>query len=125
MSILTNEHEELKLSDVNKYQIPNDKIRIYDEPYESFFMVFNRKDAEIFKKEYNRLAKRVLNLTFPIACRRFIQNGVFYDIYEHRWCVNINGKLTDTYQMEIFKSKKWKLFKYLVNRRLGKIYILN
>lgn len=121
---LTNKKEELRIQDYEKNQIPNDKIRIDDEPYENFFTVYNKKDAEIFKQHFNALAKKYLNITFPVVYRRFVQSGlVFYDIYKHRWCIKKNNKLIESDNIATLTS--WEQFKRAVNRDLGKVYIIN
>ena len=121
--LLTEKKEEPKFSDWGKYDIPPDKIRVKDEPYESFYTVFNKEDVKTFKKIYNQLAKEILGVKFLLASRRYYQNGVFYDIYHHRW-VCIDLKTNKEMNYDSIDNAKWKVFKKKVNSLLGKVHIV-
>ena len=70
MIILSNKSEELKSADYGKFQIVPDKIRIKDEPYESFFVCWNRDDALLFKKEFNKLAHEFFGIQYKVSYQK-------------------------------------------------------
>ena len=124
--MLSGEREEKRGNDIFKYQVPSDKIRINDEPYEVFHTVWNKDDAQLFKLVYNQLAKKYLGVTFPIIYRRYVQNGVFYDIYKHRWCVKKDGKLLEVgYDWHVPTDGSWQKFMKAVNEKLGQVYCID
>jgi len=127
MSMLSNAKEELTLGDMGKFEIPSDKIRVNDEPYETLSMVKNKQDAKIFKKEFNRLAKKYFGIEYALVYRKHVQNGIFYDIYNHRWCILKNGELVEdeTWHQKASKDGTWNKFKKEVNQKLGKVYIIS
>lgn len=127
MSLLSNVEETLKDHDFGKFQVPSDKIRVNDEPYEILTTVKNKEDAEIFKKEFNKLAKKYFEIEYPLVYRRYIQNGVFYDIFNHRWCILKNGELLedDTWHKKAVENGNWNKFKKEINAKLGKVYIIS
>ena len=127
MSMLSNAEEALTLVDFGKYEILSDKIRVNDEAYETLSMVKNKQDAKIFKKEFNRLAKKYFGIEYALIYRKHVQNGRFYDIYNHRWCVLKNGELVEdnTWHDLAVKNGSWLKFKKEINSKLGKVYTIN
>lgn len=127
MSMLTNLEEEMKLNDIGKYQIPSDKIRVNDEPYEVLSMVKNKKDAQTFKKEFNKLAKKYFGIEYALVYRKYVQNGVFYDIFNHRWCILKKGELVEdeSWHHKASKDGSWNKFCKEVNAKLGKVYTIS
>ena len=122
--ILSNKQEELKPQDFGKYQIPSDKIRVKDEPFELFFSVNNSKDARLFIKEYNNILMKYFGITRPMVYRKVIQNGISYDIYNHRWCHLKNGDLIENeswYELAL-KNGTWIKFKLEINSKFGNVY---
>ena len=126
MSMLTNVEESLTLADMGKFEIPGDKIRVNDEPYETLSMVKNKQDAKIFKKEFNRLAKKYFGIEYALIYRKHVQNEIFYDIYNHRWCILKNGELIEdnTWHEKASKDGTWNKFKKEINQKLGKVYLI-
>jgi len=127
MSLLSNIQEEEKDMDFGKFQVFSDKMRVKEEPYELLFTVTNKKDAEIFKTEFNKLAKKYFGIEYALVYRRGVQNFVFYDIYNHRWCILKNGELVEdnSWHQEASKNGKWNEFVKEVNEKLGKVYIIS
>lgn len=127
MSMLSNAEESLTSVDFGKFEILSDKIRVNDQPYETLSMVKNKQDAKIFKKEFNKLAKKYFSIEYALIYRKHIQNGRFYDIYNHRWCILKNGKLIEdnTWHDKAVKNGTWAKFKKEINGKLGKVYIIN
>jgi len=126
MSMLSNAEEELTHVDFGKHEIPSDKIRVNDEPYETLSMVKNKQDAKIFKKEFNKLAKKYFDIEYALIYRKHVQIGRFYDIYNHRWCVLKNGELIEdnTWHEKASKDGTWNKFCKEVNEKLGDVYII-
>lgn len=127
MSMLTNLEEEMTLNDIGKYQVPSDKIRVNDEPYEVLSMVKNKQDAKTFKKEFNKLTMKYFGIKYALVFRKYVQNGVFYDIFNHRWCILKNGKLVedDSWHSKASKDGSWNKFCKEINAKLGKVYIIS
>ncbi len=127
MSFLSNLEEPLKDNDYGKYEIPSDKIRVNDEPYETLSMVKNKQDAIIFKSEFNKVAKKYFDIEYALVYRKYVQNGVFYEIFNHRWCILKNGELIEdnTWFEKAVKNGSWIKFKKEINSKLGKVYTIN
>lgn len=133
--LLTNEMEKPKDTDLFKYNVFGDKIRrtfklngktYHKEPFELFTSLTNRKDALTFKKEFNKIAEKILNVRFPIIIRRGYQNGVFYDIYKHRWCCIdcLSNELKEIGYSIKFNDDRLKEFRIAVNKTLKKVYLV-
>lgn len=124
--ILSNVHEELKSTDFGKYEVPSDKIRVNEEPYETFFLVWNKKDAQTFIREFNKLAEKYFGIKYLLVYRKHVQNGVFYDIYQHRWCVLKDGKQIEdeSWHTKAVENGSWEKFKREVNEKFGKVYVI-
>lgn len=118
-TLLSDKREEPKSSDYGRFDVPSDKIHVKGEPYESFETAFNKKDALTIKKTINKLGMKYLGVKFPIVIRRGYQNGVFYDLYWHRWAVIKDGKLVETYDMKLTEHPNWKKFQNETRRLVG------
>ena len=127
MSLLSNTEEALTFTDIGKFEISPDKIRVNDEAYEILTTVKNKQDAKIFKKEFNKLAKKYFGIEYALVYRKHVQNGIFYEIYNHRWCVLKNGELIEdnTWHEKASKDGTWNKFKKEINSKLGKVYLIS
>ncbi len=62
MSMLSNTEESLTAADFGKYEIPGDKIRVNDEPYETLSMVKSNKMLKFLKANLTKSPKNILVL---------------------------------------------------------------
>lgn len=123
---LTDKQEESKLSDLGRFDVIPDKIRVNDEPFINLHTVYNKGDAETFKRVFREIYKKHYGVDKPVVYRRGYQNDVYYEIYIHRWgAYRPDGTYVEASDyMDDLPEKKYVEFKKEVNARLGKIYIV-